>query len=43
MLPILISPDDLRMHHITKGGTVRLGVLAGPEISDTPPGGPLGY
>lgn len=33
MLPITIRPEDLRMHHITAGDTVRLGVLAGPEIS----------
>jgi len=33
MLPISISPEDLRMHHISAGDTVRLGVLAGPEIS----------
>jgi mannose-6-phosphate isomerase-like protein (cupin superfamily) len=33
MLPITISPEDLQMHHITAGDTVRLGVLAGPEIS----------
>jgi mannose-6-phosphate isomerase-like protein (cupin superfamily) len=33
MLPILISPDELEMHHISQGDTVRLGVLAGPEIS----------
>lgn len=33
MLPITISPKDLEMHYITAGDTVRLGVLAGPEIS----------
>jgi mannose-6-phosphate isomerase-like protein (cupin superfamily) len=33
MLPITISPEALQMHHITAGDTVRLGVLAGPEIS----------
>jgi mannose-6-phosphate isomerase-like protein (cupin superfamily) len=33
MLPITISPEDLAMHYITAGDTVRLGVLAGPEIS----------
>jgi mannose-6-phosphate isomerase-like protein (cupin superfamily) len=33
MLPITISPEDLEMHHITAGDTVRLAVLAGPEIS----------
>ncbi len=32
-LPIVISPDELEMHHISEGDTVRLGVLAGPEIS----------
>ena len=32
-LPIVISPDELEMHHISDGDTVRLGVLAGPEIS----------
>jgi mannose-6-phosphate isomerase-like protein (cupin superfamily) len=30
---LLITPDQLEMHHITAGDTVRLGVLAGPEIS----------
>jgi mannose-6-phosphate isomerase-like protein (cupin superfamily) len=33
MLPISISQEDLQMHHISAGDTVRLGVLAGPEIS----------
>ena len=33
MLPIVIGPDDLQMHHISAGDTVRLGVLAGPEVS----------
>jgi mannose-6-phosphate isomerase-like protein (cupin superfamily) len=33
MLPIALGPEDLQMHHITAGDTVRLGVLAGPEIS----------
>jgi mannose-6-phosphate isomerase-like protein (cupin superfamily) len=33
MLPILITPDELQMHHISAGDTVRLGVLAGPEVS----------
>lgn len=33
MLPILITPDELEMHYISVGDTVRLGVLAGPEIS----------
>src|SRR5258707_10036135 len=33
MLPVTISPDDLEMHYISDGDTVRLGVLAGPEIS----------
>ena len=33
MLPIVISPNELEMHHISEGDTVRLGVLAGPEIS----------
>jgi mannose-6-phosphate isomerase-like protein (cupin superfamily) len=33
MLPIVVSPDELEMHHISEGDTVRLGVLAGPEIS----------
>jgi mannose-6-phosphate isomerase-like protein (cupin superfamily) len=33
MLPILIGPDELEMHYISAGDTVRLGVLAGPEIS----------
>jgi mannose-6-phosphate isomerase-like protein (cupin superfamily) len=33
MLPIAISPDELEMHHISAGDTVRLGVLAGPEIA----------
>jgi mannose-6-phosphate isomerase-like protein (cupin superfamily) len=33
MLPITISPEDLQMHYITADDTVRLGVLAGPEIS----------
>jgi mannose-6-phosphate isomerase-like protein (cupin superfamily) len=33
MLPIVIRPDELEMHHISEGDTVRLGVLAGPEIS----------
>jgi mannose-6-phosphate isomerase-like protein (cupin superfamily) len=33
MLPIVIAPEDLEMHHISAGDTVRLAVLAGPEIS----------
>jgi len=33
MLPVVIGPDELEMHHITPGDTVRLAVLAGPEIS----------
>jgi mannose-6-phosphate isomerase-like protein (cupin superfamily) len=33
MRPILIAPDELEMHYISAGDTVRLGVLAGPEIS----------
>lgn len=33
MLPVTLSPEDLQMHHISAGDTVRLGVLAGPEIS----------
>ncbi len=33
MLPITISPDDLQMHYISPGDTVRLAVLAGPEVS----------
>lgn len=33
MLPILISPGELEMHHISAGDTVRLAVLAGPEVS----------
>ena len=33
MLPITLHPDDLQMHYIAAGDTVRLGVLAGPEIS----------
>lgn len=32
-LPTVISPDALRMRHISAGDTVRLGVLAGPEVS----------
>ncbi|CAO5155810.1 Cupin type-2 domain-containing protein [Frankia sp. AiPs1] len=31
--PILIPPDALEMRHISAGDTVRLAVLAGPEIS----------
>jgi mannose-6-phosphate isomerase-like protein (cupin superfamily) len=31
--PITISPEDLQMHYISAGDSVRLGVLAGPEIS----------
>jgi mannose-6-phosphate isomerase-like protein (cupin superfamily) len=33
MLPITIGQEDLEMHYITAGDTVRLGVLAGPEVS----------
>lgn len=33
MMPIVIAPSDLEMHHISAGDTVRLGVLAGPEVS----------
>jgi mannose-6-phosphate isomerase-like protein (cupin superfamily) len=33
MPPVTISPDDLQMHYISPGDTVRLGVLAGPEVS----------
>jgi mannose-6-phosphate isomerase-like protein (cupin superfamily) len=33
MLPISISQEELQMHYISAGDTVRLGVLAGPEIS----------
>jgi mannose-6-phosphate isomerase-like protein (cupin superfamily) len=33
MLPTLIVPGDLAMHRISPGDTVRLGVLAGPEVS----------
>ena len=33
MLPISISREDLQMHYISAGNAVRLGVLAGPEIS----------
>jgi mannose-6-phosphate isomerase-like protein (cupin superfamily) len=33
MIPLTIGPGDLEMHHISAGDTVRLGVLAGPEIS----------
>jgi mannose-6-phosphate isomerase-like protein (cupin superfamily) len=33
MLPTLITPDALEMHHISAGDTVRLAVLAGPEVS----------
>ena len=33
MLPVVIAPSDLQMHHISAGDTVRLGVLAGPETS----------
>jgi mannose-6-phosphate isomerase-like protein (cupin superfamily) len=33
MQPIRISPDDLQMHHISAGDTVRLAVLTGPEAS----------
>ncbi|MGF7237629.1 MAG: cupin domain-containing protein [Frankia sp.] len=32
-MPIVIAPSDLEMHHISAGDTVRLGVLAGPEVS----------
>ena len=33
MLPVVIGPAELEMHYITAGDTVRLGVLAGPEVS----------
>jgi mannose-6-phosphate isomerase-like protein (cupin superfamily) len=33
MLPIVISPSELEMHRISDGDTVRLAVLAGPEVS----------
>jgi mannose-6-phosphate isomerase-like protein (cupin superfamily) len=33
MLPTVIRPDELQMHRISAGDTVRLGVLAGPETS----------
>lgn len=33
MLPIVIAPDALEMRRISAGDTVRLGVLAGPEVS----------
>jgi mannose-6-phosphate isomerase-like protein (cupin superfamily) len=33
MLPTLISPQQLEMHRISAGDTVRLAVLAGPDIS----------
>lgn len=33
MLPELITADTLEMHHISPHDTVRLAVLAGPEIS----------
>jgi mannose-6-phosphate isomerase-like protein (cupin superfamily) len=33
MLPVLISPEELDMHYISAGDTVRLAVLAGPEVS----------
>jgi mannose-6-phosphate isomerase-like protein (cupin superfamily) len=33
MLPVVIAPDALEMRHISAGDTVRLGVLAGPEVS----------
>jgi len=33
MLPVVIGPNDLQMHHISAGDTVRLGVIAGPETS----------
>lgn len=33
MLPTLIAAEDLQMHHISAGDTVRLAVLAGPEVS----------
>lgn len=32
-VPIMITPGELEMHHISAGDTVRLGVLAGPETS----------
>jgi mannose-6-phosphate isomerase-like protein (cupin superfamily) len=33
MLPVVIGSDELQMHHISPDDTVRLAVLAGPEIS----------
>ena len=33
MLPVVIGPAELEMHYITAGDTVRLAVLAGPEVS----------
>jgi mannose-6-phosphate isomerase-like protein (cupin superfamily) len=33
MLPIVITPEQLQMHHIGPGDSVRLAVLAGPEVS----------
>jgi mannose-6-phosphate isomerase-like protein (cupin superfamily) len=33
MLPVLIGAEQLEMHQISPGDTVRLGVLAGPEVS----------
>jgi mannose-6-phosphate isomerase-like protein (cupin superfamily) len=33
MLPVTIGPADLEMHRISAGDSVRLGVLAGPEVS----------
>ena len=33
MLPVVIGPAELEMHHITPGDSVRLAVLAGPEVS----------
>jgi mannose-6-phosphate isomerase-like protein (cupin superfamily) len=32
-LPVLVDGADLTFHHISPGDTVRLAVLAGPEIS----------
>jgi mannose-6-phosphate isomerase-like protein (cupin superfamily) len=33
MMPTLIAAEALQMHHISSGDTVRLAVLAGPEVS----------
>lgn len=33
MMPTVVDPSSLQMHHISAGDTVRLGVIAGPEVS----------